>query len=144
MDYTYAVSWKLLILGQLTEYFATFTQKTIPEESSCKMFHISSPIVLFSYGKVNDVFWGDKAQISSGEGKRKGGVRGGNGGEAQSEVFVCKVPIIKKDTNCIVQTVVQTNFLSSPLQLPCPKTWMQGLPSDFKQFLLVKNNFVYF
>ena len=35
--------------------FCNFTQKTIPEENSCKMFHISSPIVLFSYGKVNDV-----------------------------------------------------------------------------------------
>ena len=35
--------------------FCNFTQKTLPEENSCKMFHISSPIVLFSYGKVNDV-----------------------------------------------------------------------------------------
>ena len=51
--------------------FCNFTQKTIPEENSCKMFHIFSPIVLFSYGKVKDVFL-DKDQISSGEDKRKG------------------------------------------------------------------------
>ena len=46
--------------------FCNLTQRTIPEENSCKMFHISSPIVLFSYGKVKDIF-GDKDQISSGE-----------------------------------------------------------------------------
>ena len=51
--------------------FCSITQNTIPEENSQKMFHISSPIVLFSYGKVKD-FFGDKGQISSGEGKRKG------------------------------------------------------------------------
>ena len=27
--------------------FCNFTQNTTPEENSCKMFHISSPIVLF-------------------------------------------------------------------------------------------------
>ena len=36
------------------------------------MFHISSMIVLFSYGKVKDILFGDKDQISSGEDKRKG------------------------------------------------------------------------
>ena len=35
--------------------FCNITQKTTPEENSCKMFHISSPIVLFSYGKVKDI-----------------------------------------------------------------------------------------
>ena len=74
MGYMYAVSWKLLILGLLSEYF-NFTQKTIPEENSCKMFHISSPIVLFSYGKVKDVLLGDKAQISLGREKGRGKTR---------------------------------------------------------------------
>ena len=45
------------------------TQKTTPEEN-IHMFHISSAIVHFCYGKVKDVF--EKDQISSGEGKRKG------------------------------------------------------------------------
>ena len=51
--------------------FCNITQNTTPEENSCKMFHISSPIVLFSYGKVKDLYL-DRDQISSGEDKRKG------------------------------------------------------------------------
>ena len=51
--------------------FCNITQNTTPEENNWKMFHISSLIVLFSYGKVKDIFW-DKYQISSREGKRKG------------------------------------------------------------------------
>ena len=38
--------------------FCNITQKTTPEENSHKMFHISSLIVLFSYGKVKDIFSG--------------------------------------------------------------------------------------
>ena len=52
--------------------FCNFTQKITPEENSCKMFHISSLIVFFSYGKVKDAFYKD--QISSGG--QKEGVRG--------------------------------------------------------------------
>ena len=52
--------------------FCNITQNTTPEENGYKMFHIFSPIVLFSYVKVKDIFWEDKDQISSGEGKMKG------------------------------------------------------------------------
>ena len=38
--------------------FCNITQKTTPEENSCKMFHISSPIELFSYQKVKDILGG--------------------------------------------------------------------------------------
>ena len=51
--------------------FCNITRNTTPEENSHKMFHIFSPFVLFSYGKVKDIFW-DIDQISYGEGKRKG------------------------------------------------------------------------
>ena len=51
--------------------FCNITQNTTPEENGHKMFHISSPIVPFYYGKVKDIFGGDKDQISSGKGKRK-------------------------------------------------------------------------
>ena len=61
-------------------------------------------------------FWGDKDQIYLGRAKGRG--KRGYGGEAQNE----------------------TNFKSPPLQLTCPKTYMQELSSDFKQFFLVKNN----
>ena len=51
--------------------FCNITQKTTPEENTQKLFHISSMILLFSYGKGREFFW-DKDQISSGEGKKKG------------------------------------------------------------------------
>ena len=47
------------------------TQNTTSEENSYKMFHIPSLIVLFLMGRSR-TFWGDKDQISSGDGKRKG------------------------------------------------------------------------
>ena len=69
LGYMYALSWKLFIIGLLLEYFATLL-KSIPEENSCKMFHIFFTNCTFSYWKVKDVL-GDKDQISSWEDKRK-------------------------------------------------------------------------
>ena len=59
-------------------------------------------------GRSRTFVW-DKDHISSGEGKKEG-VRGGYGGEAQNEGYLCKIPIIKKDTDFISQTFGQTNF----------------------------------
>ena len=73
-------------------------------------------------------------------GRAKGRGKRGYGGEAPNEGYFCKIPIIQQDINFISQTFGQTNFLWPPLQLACPKTYMQGLPSDLKQFFLVKNN----
>ena len=56
--------------GPTFRIFCYITQKTIPEENSCKMFHIFSLIVLFSYGKVKDIF-GKGSNFIWG-GKRKG------------------------------------------------------------------------
>ena len=56
-------------------------------------------------GMSRDVF-GDKDQFLSGEGK-------GNGYGERPKMrvfFLCKIPIIKQDTNFISQTVGQTNF----------------------------------
>ena len=44
------------------EIFGNITKMTTSDENSHKMFNISSPIVLFPYGKVKDIFW-DKDQI---------------------------------------------------------------------------------
>ena len=71
MGYMFALSLKLLIIGLLMEYFATFL-KRLHWKNSHKMFHISSLIVFLSNGKVKDMFFGDKDQISSEECKRKG------------------------------------------------------------------------
>ena len=54
MGYMYALSRKTAHHRTTFGIFCNFTQKTIPEENSCKMFHISSQIVLFTYGKVKD------------------------------------------------------------------------------------------
>ena len=136
------------IILETAHHKATFriicsiTQKTTPEENSHKMFHISSLIVLFSNGKVN-VFWGE-IWIKFHLGRAKGRGNRGYGGEAQDEGIFCKIPIIKQDTNFISQTFGQTNFQSPPLHLPCPNTYLQECSNDFEQFLLVKNDFVYF
>ena len=76
-------------------------------------------------------FLGDKDQISSAEGKR--GKRG-YGAEAQNEGYFCKIPIVQQDINFYLANC-WSNFFSPTLQLGCPKTYMQGLSSDFKQFL---------
>ena len=60
--------------------FCNFTQNTIPEENSQKMFHISSPIILFSYGKFKDIFWGIRITVHLG--RAKGGGKRGYGGRS--------------------------------------------------------------
>ena len=51
-------------------------------------------------------FWGDKDQISSGEGKRKG--KKGYGGESQNEGYFATFPLFSKIQTFISQTVGQT------------------------------------
>ena len=63
------------------------TQKTTPEENSHKMFHISSLIVLFSDGKVKDIFG---IRIKFHLERAKEGVRGRYQGRGQNEVFFAK------------------------------------------------------
>ena len=88
--------------------FCNITKKTTPEENSCKMFHISSTIVLFSYGKVKDIYlgirikfhlWGQKEVVTWVWGKNP-----------KMRAIFCKIPIIKQDTNFISHAVGQTNF----------------------------------
>ena len=89
----YAVSWKLLILGQLSEYFPTLLKRLYLKKIAAKCSIFLHQLYLFHMGRSVMFCGGDKAQISSGEGKRKGGVRGGMGGEAQIEVFA-KFPLL--------------------------------------------------
>ena len=88
MDYMYALPWKLLIIGLLLEYFATLLKRLyLKKENSCKIFHISSSIVPFSYGMVKNVFFGDK--ISSGEAKERGN-------RPKMRVIFVKFPLLSK------------------------------------------------
>ena len=83
--------------------FCNITQKTTPEEYSHKMFHISSLIVLFPYGKVKDIFGETRIKFHLGTAKEV--LRGGMEEEGQNEwvffFFFCKIPIIKQDTNIL-------------------------------------------
>ena len=88
--------------------FCYITQNTTPEENIQKMFHISSPIVLFFLWEGQGCFWGIRIKFHLG--RAKGRARGECGGRSPNEGYFCKIPIIKPDTNLIQQTVGQTNF----------------------------------
>ena len=94
MGYMYALSWKLLITGVLLECLATLLKILHLKKKSQKMFHISSPIVLFSYGKVKDNFWGYESNFIWGE--QKEGVRGGMGKKPKMTVIFAKFPLLSK------------------------------------------------
>ena len=51
--------------------FFIIIQKNTPEENSHKMFHISSAIILFSYGKIKDILGGIRIKFHWG-GKKEG------------------------------------------------------------------------
>ena len=91
--------------------FCNITQKITPDENSHKMFHISSPIVLFSYGKVKDVFLGG-IRIKFHLVRTKGRDNQGYGCRSPKWGWFCfcKMPTVKQDTNFISSTVGQTNF----------------------------------
>ena len=84
------------------------------------MFHISSLIEPFSYGKVNDVFWGIRIKFHL-EGK-KDGKRGVWGERSKVTVIFAKLPLLSEIQTFISQTGGQTNFQPPPLQSACPKT----------------------
>ena len=86
MGYIYALSWKLLIIVLLSEYFATLLKrqhlKKIAVECSIFLHQL-----YFDLWEGQGHFWADKDQISSGYDKKEE-VRWSMGGEAQNEVFL--------------------------------------------------------
>ena len=87
MGYMYALSWKLLIIGLLSEYFATLLKRL-------HLKKIATKHSIFFLMVRSRMFFGDKDQISSGEGKRKG----------KSQFWVervkmrcfCKIPLLSQ------------------------------------------------
>ena len=75
--------------------FCNITQNTTPEDNSYKMFHISSPIVLFLMGRSR-IF--GEIMIKFHLGMAKGRDKRGYGKEAQNKVglFFAKFPILSK------------------------------------------------
>ena len=84
MCYMYALSWKLLIIGLLLEYFATLLKRLYLKKIAAKCSIFLHQLYLFLMGSSR-MFLGDKDQISSGENKGRG--KKGYGGEAQNEGF---------------------------------------------------------
>ena len=70
VGYTYALSWKPLIIGLLLEYVETLLNILHLKNIAAKCSIFLHQLHFFSYWKVRD-FWGDKDKISSREDKRK-------------------------------------------------------------------------
>ena len=143
MGYMYALSWKLLIIGLLSEYFATLLIRLHLKKIATKYSIFLHQLYIFLMGRSR-TFWGRRYCSNFIWGGQKEGVGGEWEERAKMRCFVYKIPIIKWDTNLISQTVGQTNFSPPPFQLAHSKTNLQRLWSDFDQFFPVKNNFVYF
>ena len=88
--------------------FCNFTQKTVPEDNSWKMLHISSMIVLFSYGKVKDILGGIRIEFHLGREKGRG--KRGYVEEAQNEVFFAKFPLLSKIQTLSHKLLVRQTF----------------------------------
>ena len=105
--------------------FCNITYNTIPEENSCKMFHISYLIVFCLMGRSRTLSWRIRIKFhlgsTKGWGRRGYGVKGGMEGEAQNKGYVLQnFHYLKQDVKFISQTVGQTIFDSPSLHLTCP------------------------
>ena len=93
--YMYALSWKLIIIGLLLEYFSNITQKTIHEENSHNMFHVSSVIVLFFLmGRSRTFCFGIRIKVHLGRAKGRG--KRGYEGRGKNEVAFEKFPLLRE------------------------------------------------
>ena len=70
MGYMYPLSWKLLIIGLLLDYFTTLLKRLHLKKIATKCSIFLHQLYFFLW-EGQGLFW-DKDQISSGEGKRKG------------------------------------------------------------------------
>ena len=99
--------------------FCNFTQKTIPEENSCKVSHISSLIVPFLMGKSR-TFFGDRIKFHLGRTKGRGKRRGMRA-EALKEVFFAKFPLLSKiqtsSHKLLVKLLITTIAIGMPINL---------------------------
>ena len=90
----HALSWKLLIIAHHTYgIFCNIIQNITPEENTWKIFHISSPNVPFSYGKVKDILQ-DKIKFHLGRTKGRG--KKGYGEKPKMRVIFAKFPLLSK------------------------------------------------
>ena len=89
----YALSWKLLIIGLLLEYFTTLPKIPLKKiAAKCSIF--LHQLYFFLMGR-SWTFFLDKDQISSGEDKRKGSEEG-MGQKPKMRVIFSKFPLLSK------------------------------------------------
>ena len=74
--------------------FCNITQNTTPEENSCKMFHLSSQIVLFSYGRSRMFYFWIRIKFHLGRAKGRG--KRGYGEKPKMRVIIAKFPLLSK------------------------------------------------
>ena len=138
----YALSWKVLIIGLLSEYFVTLLKRLHLTKITTKCSKCPHWFYLFSYGKVKDVSFWDKDQISPGWAKGRG--KRGCGGEAQNEVIFAKFPLLNKIQTLSHKLWVRQTSNYHHCNWPAQKPKCRNFQVMLSKFFLVKNNFVYF
>ena len=100
------------------------------------MFHISSPIVLFSYGKVKDIFGGIRIKFLSGEGKGKewdGCMRGRS--PKWGVVYFAKFPLLSKKQTLSHKLFIRQTSNHHHCNWHAQKPACQGLSKWFQAVL---------
>ena len=91
MGYMYALSWKLLIIGLLSEYFANLFKRLYLKKIAGNIPYFFTDCT-FSYGKVKDFFGG--IRITFHLGRRRGRVMGRS--PKWGFFFFAKIPLLSK------------------------------------------------
>ena len=108
LGYMYALSWKLLIIDLLSEYFAILLKRLHLKKIAAKCSIFLHWLYFFSYWKVKDVFWlRIKFHLGEAEGRGKRWVWRE---KPKMRVNFAKIPIIRQDKNFILQTADSTTL----------------------------------
>ena len=101
MGYIYALSWKLLIIGLLSEYIATLLKRQYLKKIAPYFFTDCT----FSYGKVKDISLEIMIKFHLGRTKERG-KRGVWREKPKNEVLFAKFPLLSK-----IQTLSHKLFM---------------------------------
>ena len=143
MGYMYALSWKLLIIGLLSEYFAKLLKRLHLKKIATKCLIFLHQLYFFLIGR-SWTFWGDKDQMSPG--REKGSIKRGvwERGPKWGGYF-CKIPIIKLYTNFYLTNCWSDKLLTTTTAISMPKNlnagtfkWFQAVLSGQKWLSIFK------
>ena len=135
----YTLSWKLLIMGLLSEYFAALCKELHLKKIATKMFHISSPIVLFLMER-SSTFLGIRIKFhldkANGRGRGKHGEK-----RTKMRIISSKFPLLSEIWNLshklLVRQTATTTIAIGMSKIPC--AWLSSDLSSFSGQI----NFVY-